>query len=78
MQGQFDKTKNPTEEQALKSISALGLDSQLRSLIAKKNQLLTTVSEANQDLQQANSIDALYEKDMLLIVTGKQIGRAHV
>lgn len=64
MQGQFDKTKNPTEEQALKSISALGLDSQLRSLIAKKNQLLTTVSEANQDLQKANSIDALYEKDI--------------
>lgn len=64
MQGQFDKTKNPTEEQALKSISALGLDSQLRSLIAKKNQLLTTVSEANQDLQQAKSIDALYEKDI--------------
>ena len=64
MQGQFDKTKNPTEEQALKSISALGLDTKLRSLIAKKNQLLTTVSEANQDLQQANSIDALYEKDI--------------
>jgi len=64
MQGQFDKTKNPTEEQALKSISALGLDSQLRSLIAKKNQLLTTVSEANQDLQQAKSIDTLYEKDI--------------
>ena len=64
MQGQFDKTKNPTEEQALKSISALGLDSQLRSLIAKKNQLLTNISSANEDLQQANSINALYEKDI--------------
>ena len=64
MQGQFDKTKNPTEEQALKSISALGLDTKLRSLIAKKNALMTTVSEANQDLQQAKSIDALYEKDI--------------
>ena len=64
MQGQFDKTKNPTEEQALKSISALGLDSQLRSLIAKKNQLLTNISSANEDLQQANSINSLYEKDI--------------
>jgi len=64
MQGQFDKTKNPTEEQALKSISALGLDTKLRSLIAKKNALMTTVSEANQDLQQAKSIDNLYEKDI--------------
>ena len=64
MQGQFDKTKNPTEEQALKTITALGLDTKLRSLIAKKNQLLTTVSEANQDLQQAKSIDNLYEKDI--------------
>ena len=64
MQGQFDKTKNPTEEQALKSISALGLDSQLRSLIAKKNQLLTNISSANEDLQQAKSINSLYEKDI--------------
>ena len=64
MKGQFDKTKNPTEEQALKSISALGLDSQLRSLIAKKNQLLTNISSANEDLQQANSINSLYEKDI--------------
>lgn len=64
MQGQFDKTKNPTEEQALKTITALGLDTKLRSLIAKKNALMTTVSEANQDLQKANSIDALYEKDI--------------
>ena len=64
MQGQFDKTKNPTEEQALKTITALGLDTKLRSLIAKKNALMTTVSEANQDLQQAKSIDTLYEKDI--------------
>ena len=46
------------------STNRCALDSQLRSLIAKKNQLLTNISSANEDLQQANSINSLYEKDI--------------
>lgn len=64
MRSQFDKTKNPTPEQALKTISSLGYDKELRSLMAKKDNLISNISSANQDLQEVNAIDKLYEKDI--------------
>ena len=64
MRSQFDKTKNPTPEQALKTISSLGYDKELRSLMAKKNNLISNISSANQDLQEVNAIDKLYVKDI--------------
>jgi len=64
MRSQFDKTKNPTPDQALKTISSLGYDKELRSLMAKKDNLISNISNANQDLQGVNAIDKLYDNDI--------------